>query len=157
MTLDEAFEAFNDIAQRYATPKAIAGELTQDLDNLAYQIRRLAPQDTGRLRSSIALRAAGATGDVSVVLQMLDYGLYQNFGVNASDGVRPFTSLTSTSAPRRDPYGVTAEGQRYGDYSYNQPRRYGLPATVFFDVETLLNEIATLAEEGVFEAINDNL
>jgi hypothetical protein len=156
LTLEEAIEAFSNIASTYADPKSIAGDLTRDLDNIAYRLRTLAPQDSGRLRSSIALLASGSTGDVEVILQMLDYGLYQNYGVNGSEGIREIRPLSSTNAPRREPYGVTVANSTLGSYEYSN-RRYGLPATVFFDYEQLLNEIAVLAENGIFEAINDNI
>jgi hypothetical protein len=155
LTLEEAIEAFSEIAANYADPKSIAGDLTRDLDNIAYRLRTLAPQDSGRLRSSIALLASGSTGDVEVTLQMLDYGLYQNYGVGPQ-AKTPFNSLSSTNAPRRQPYGVTVSGVSLGDYMY-ESRNFGLPATVFFDYEQLLTEIAQLAENGIFDAINDNI
>lgn len=153
MTLDQAFDYFNAVAQDFANPKAIAGNLTRDLDNLAYQMRRLAPIDSGRLRSSIALTAKGRSGQLDVVLQMLDYGLYQNYGVGPT-AQSPFRASSAGNTDRRQPYGVVVEGSTLGDYMYSH-RNFGLPATVFFDYNELLNQIAILAEEGIFEAIND--
>ena len=156
MTLDEAFADFTRLAQAYSNPEYIAGSLVNDLDNLAYQMRRLAPQKSGRLRSSIALRAEGSPGQLGVILQMLDYGLYQNFGVGPR-ARQPFNTLSGTNAPRRQPYGVDVEDQSFGNYQYRDGRRFGLPATVFFDYEQLLNEIATLTEEGFFDVTNEIL
>lgn len=155
MTIDEAFDFFNAVADEFANPKAIAGGLTRDLDALVYQMRRLAPVKSGRLKSSIALTAQGRTGELNVVLQMLEYGLYQNYGVNGTQGVHsPFRPSSVGNLDRRQPYGVAVEGSTLGDYMYSH-RNFGVPATVFFDYNELLNQIAILAEEGIFEAIND--
>lgn len=153
MDLDQAFEEFNRIAETYSNPQAIAGSLVEDLDNLAYQMRQLAPIDSGRLRSSIALTAQGSPDEFNVVLQMLDYGLYQNYGVGPRAN-EPFRTLSGTNAERRQPYGVEVEGQTLGDYMYSH-RNFGLPATVFFDYETLLNQVTTLVEQGFFDVAND--
>ena len=153
MNLEEAFNEFNRIAERYSNPQAIAGSLVEDLDNLAYQMRRLAPVDSGRLRSSIALTAQGSTDEFNVVLQMLDYGLYQNFGVGPR-ARSPFNTLSGTTAERRQPYGVEVGDTSLGNYMYNH-RNFGLPATVFFDYETLLNQVTTIVEQGFFDVAND--
>ena len=150
MNLDEfaaALEGFSTTA--------IAGNLTQELDNLAYQMRSLAPMQSGRLRNSIQLLADTTGTDLSVVLSMVEYGYYQNFGVNPA-AQTPFRTLSNTSAERRQPYGVDA--LEFTPFSYDtNERRFGLPATVFFDYEQLLEQVAFIAENGIVEVINDRI
>ena len=156
MTLDEAYEEFSRIADTFSNPRYLAGELSQELDQLTYQMRRLAPVDSGRLKSSIALLAESTGQDLSVVLEMLEYGYYQNFGVDGVEGIREIRPLASTTASRRNPYGVDTPQGRIGDFEYNN-RRYGLPATVFFDYDTLRDQIATIVEADLQNIVNETL
>ena len=153
MNLDEAYEEFSRIADRWENSAYLAGEMTYELDNLVFQMRSLAPVDRGRLKSSISLLAQGSSGDLSVVLSMLDYGYYQNFGVKPS-AQSPINRLSSTMAERRQPYGVPTPSGVIGDFSYSN-RRFGLPATVFFDYNELRDQIAIIAESNILEIIND--
>jgi hypothetical protein len=155
MTLEEAFDQFAAFTDALGNGTYLGGEMSQELDNLAYQMRRLAPMDRGRLRNSIALLADSTGADLSVVLELVEYGLYQNYGVSPN-ARSPFRTLDSTMADRRQPYGVTVENVSLGDYSYSN-RNFGLPATVFFDYETLLDQVATIVENTTIEVIENNL
>ena len=53
--IDAAFEEFGQIIDELTDLQAIAGDLTQQLDNYAYGIKQMAPLKDGRLRNSIQL------------------------------------------------------------------------------------------------------
>ena len=86
---------------------------------------------------------------------MLDYGFYQNFGVDGTEGVNgpPFRNLEYGSTDRRTPYGVDEVTET--PFSYSN-RRFGLPATVFFDLDELRDQVAFIAENNIQE-IADNI
>lgn len=149
MTLDEAYEEFSRVADRWSNPQYIAGQMSQELDQLVFRMRQLAPQKSGRLRSSIALLSESTGKDLSVALSMLDYGFYQNFGVKPT-AQSPFRNLSSTMAERRQPYAVPP----FTAFEYRN-RRFGLPATVFFDLDELRDQIAFIAENNIQEIVDN--
>ena len=149
MTLDEAYEQFSTMADRLSNPRYIAGQMSQELDQIVYRMRQLAPQDSGRLRSSIALLSDSTGQDLSVALSMLDYGFYQNFGVKPT-AQSPFRNLSSTMAERRQPYAVPP----LTAFEYSN-RRFGLPATVFFDLDELRDQVAFIAENNIQEIVDN--
>ena len=153
MTLEQAYQQFSDMADRLSNPRYIAGQMSQELDQLVYQMRKLAPQDSGKLRSSIALLSDSSGQDLSIALSMLDYGFYQNFGVDGTDGVNgpPFRNLSYGSNDRRTPYGAPPEVKAF-EYSN---RTFGLPATVFFDLDELREQVAFIAENNIQEIVDN--
>ena len=151
MTLDEAYDAFSEMADRLSNPRYIAGQMSQELDQVVYRMRQLAPQDSGKLRSSIALLSESTGQNLSVALSMLDYGFYQNFGVKPN-AQTPFNALSDTMAQRRQPYGVDEVTET--PFSYSN-RTYGLPATVFFDLDELRDQVAFIAENNIQEIVDN--
>lgn len=149
MTLDEAYEEFSRLSDRWSNPQYLVGELSQEFDRLTYEMRRLAPVDTGRLKSSIALLAEATGKDLSVVLQMLDYGYYQNFGVLPT-AKSPINRLASTPAERTQPYGIPP----FTPFRYTN-RQFGLPATNFIQFEELRDQVATIVEANLQNQVND--
>lgn len=141
--IDEAFREFSEMIDELSDLRSIAGNITQDLDNYAFGIRALAPQNLGRLRNSIQLLAATNGSNFEVTFEMVEYGLFQNFGVKP-DAQSPIRRLRSTSAERTQPY--VDEG--YGGYSYSN-RQFGLPATRFFDIQQLRDDVAGIIENEI--------
>ena len=149
LTIDQAFDEFNSSLENI---KNIGGTIYQDLDNLAYTIRQLAPYDKGRLRNSIQLLVEKDGSDLSVYFEMVNYGYYQAFGVNGRQGIRePIRELRSTNADRIAPYGV--EEIEATPFTYNK-RKFGLPATQFLNIQQTRDQVAAIVEQGFLNILD---
>jgi hypothetical protein len=152
--IDEAFRLFGTAVDANNLIKTIQGNLIQELDNEAYRIRALAPQKSGRLRNSIQLLADTSGSDLSVIFEMVNYGYYQAFGVDGRNGVsNPIRNLRSTQAQRTNPFGIETDTGTLGDFTY-QHRKYGLPATLFFDYNQIETNIANMVERGFINILD---
>tara|TARA_R110002020_G_scaffold445881_1_gene657840 strand:+ start:3819 stop:4274 length:456 start_codon:yes stop_codon:yes gene_type:complete len=140
MTVDEFESALGDFGETMSNLSPI---LTQIGGRLVDQIKQDAPTNTGALRNSIKAVIA----DDSLTIQMLDYGVFQNYGV---DGMQ--------NAPAREvPFGVPqpTAGRRFGfsgnytmiggDLSFGARKeiyKMGLKPQRFFDVDQIAGAIA---------------
>tara|TARA_R110000772_G_scaffold32192_2_gene79024 strand:- start:10193 stop:10642 length:450 start_codon:yes stop_codon:yes gene_type:complete len=78
MTVDEMVGRLDRFGQRATDLSDI---LTQIGSEITTQIRSRAPQDTGALKSSIGFSVTTN----SLALQMLNYGVFQNYGVDGTE------------------------------------------------------------------------
>ena len=78
MTVDQMIGRLDQFGQRATDLSEI---LTQIGSEITTQIRSRAPQDTGALKASIGF---SVTTD-SLTLEMLNYGVFQNYGVDGTD------------------------------------------------------------------------
>ena len=141
MTVEEFESALSGFGE---TMQNLSPILTQIGGRLVDQIKQDAPTDTGQLRNSIK----AVIEDDSLSIQMMYYGIFQNYGV---DGMQ--------NAPARNvpTYGVIqpAAGSRFGfsgnyemiggDLAFGarkQIYKMGLRPQPFFDVDTISAAVA---------------
>lgn len=105
------------------------------------EMRRDVPKDTGDLKKSIKVQMDRFGFRIS----MLEYGFFQNYGVNPT----PSTLRNTTQSPTNpvNPYGVT-EPLRFGDYEYKN-RKFGLAARPFFNLEDIQNRLIEIVEQQI--------
>ena len=141
MTVDEFESALSDFGE---TMQNLSPILTAIGGRLVDQIKQDAPTDTGQLRNSIK----AVIEDDSLSIQMLYYGIFQNYGV---DGIQ---NAPAREVPR---FGVPqpAAGRRFGfsgnyemiggDLSFGVRKeiyKMGLKPQPFFDVDQIANAVA---------------
>ena len=120
------------------------GESLQDITAILLQvagpivddIKSRAPVDTGALKQSVQARVQGD----SLFIEMIYYGMFQNFGVNG----------TEDRIADEVPFGVSERPLSEPFYAFKQ-RRFGLPARGFFDVD-LITEIVA---DGVAQQLTE--
>mgnify|MGYP000152942632 FL=1 len=120
------------------------GESLQDITAILLQvagpivddIKSRAPVDTGALKQSVQARVQGD----SLFIEMIYYGMFQNFGVNG----------TEDRIANEVPFGVSERPLSEPFYAFKQ-RRFGLPARGFFDVD-LITEIVA---DGVAQQLTE--
>jgi len=111
------------------------GESLQDITAILLQvagpivddIKSRAPVDTGALKQSVQARVQGD----SLFIEMIYYGMFQNFGVNG----------TEDRIANEVPFGVSERPTSEPFYAFKQ-RRFGLPARGFFDVDLITEIVA---------------
>ncbi len=108
--------------------------------NIVTEMRENAPKDTGDLKKSIKFQL----DRYSFRLEMLNYGAFQNYGVNGTNGVRtPFNLTDSTFRGEvKQPFGI-ATPIRDGDFNYKS-RKFGIPSRQFYDLEQIQNRLGEL-------------
>lgn len=119
------------------------GETLQDSDAILLDIvspvlemmKRRAPYATGKLQSSIAAFVNNGT----VKFNMLVYGAYQNYGVSG----------TQDNLGTEVQFGVDPRPRSTAGVYQFQNRRFGIPRTQFFDVETITEYIASEYENRI--------
>ncbi len=136
------------------------GNLSPVLTNIGGQIvddmKRNVPIHSGNLKSSIK----AVIDEDSLTFEMLDYGLFQNFGVKPDykqGGTnKPFNSrfggITNPTEVPEEPFGVEPQPLSGKFYKYKK-RKFGLPARKFFDVD----QIATLIANGVADQLTTDI
>jgi hypothetical protein len=90
------------------------------------------PVDTGSLRNSVM----AVVQDNSINIQMLYYGMFQNYGVAGVDGDSRFGVVDEV------PSVILPPPLRSSKYQYKD-RAYGIPARRFFNVDELAQRIET--------------
>ena len=133
MTLNEFEQQLEGFGQSLTDISAI---LLQIAGPIVDDIKSGAPVDTGALKQSVQARVQGD----SLFIEMLYYGMFQNFGVNGTEG-RVATEV---------PFGVSERPTSEPFYEFKQ-RRFGLPSRGFFDVD-LITEIVA---DGVAQQLTE--
>lgn len=105
---------------------------------LVEQMKALAPVDTGDLKNSIQ----AVVQDNTLQIQMLYYGMFQNFGVKG----------TQDNLGVVVPEGVSPIPREGDKYSF-KTRRFGIPNQTFFNVDSMADFVA----QAVAENITNNL
>jgi len=119
------------------------GDRVSNVDNyllsiggqLAEQLKTDAPVDTGALRNSIQV----VQQDNTLRVEMLVYGMFQNYGVAGTESAFGVEEVPSI---------VTPPPMMSNTYQYKQ-RRFGIPAQNWFDVNAL--------RDAVFNEIENRL
>lgn len=123
MTPQELAAELGQLGEALSNPQELLSELG---DDIVTRMKANVPTDTGALRNSIRW---GFNGDTQIEFFMLDYGVFQNYGVlpnyNTRTVHKPFASEFGTyKQPIANPAGI------YGVYSN---RAFGLPSRQFYD------------------------
>ena len=133
MTLNEFEQQLEGFGQSLTDISAI---LLQIAGPIVDDIKSAAPFKDGYLKDSIQARVQGD----SLFIEMLYYGMFQNFGVNG----------TEDRIADEIPFGVSERPLSEPFYAFKQ-RRFGLPARGFFDVD-LITEIVA---DGVAQQLTE--
>jgi hypothetical protein len=110
------------------------GEDLSNLDNLLLELagqivnetKAGAPVDTGALRNSIQARIENG----SVLVEMLYYGMFQNYGVNGTE--------TQFGLPVPDGVGLRPTSEPF--YKFKE-RRFGIVPQTFFNIDAISDRI----------------
>lgn len=135
MTIEQFERAMDQFGQEISN---LDGVLLAAGGRLVDQMKAAAPVDTGALKNSIQ----AVVQDNTLQIQMLVYGMFQNYGVKGTED-----SLGITV-----PEGVSPFPRTGDTYSF-QTRRFGLPNQTFFNVDSMAEYLA----EAVAENIINNL
>jgi len=150
MTVEEFTQRLEGLGQRATDLSDI---LTQIGTEITTAVRANAPEDTGALKRSIQF---SVTPD-SLSLEMLNYGVFQNYGVDGTDG--------SLRAKEIEPgiFGVTQKRFKFksltigGSLPFPVRRSIaerGLKPKSFFSIADLKEEVATRIEEEITQPFN---
>ena len=133
-------ESFNDLTQ-----------ILQEFgDEVTAEIKSKAPVDTGALRSSIEASATPS----QLKLEMLDYGLFQNYGVAGTEsdpGAKTSEPQWGTYGNKKFQFGAKTIG---GDLAFGvrlKIARQGLKPKNFFSVATLARDLADRIEQATVD------
>ena len=133
MTVNEFEQQLGNFGQNLEDITAI---LLQVAGPIVDDIKSQAPVDTGALKQSVQARVQGD----SLFIEMLYYGMFQNFGVNGTDD-RLAVEV---------PFGVSERPTSEPFYAFKQ-RRFGLPSRGFFDVDLITQIVA----DGVAQQLTE--
>ena len=133
MTVNEFEQQLGNFGQNLEDITAI---LLQVAGPIVDDIKSRAPVDTGALKQSVQARVQGD----SLFIEMLYYGMFQNFGVNGTDD-RVAVEV---------PFGVSERPTSEPFYAFKQ-RRFGLPSRGFFDVDLITQIVA----DGVAQQLTE--
>mgnify|MGYP002700568103 CR=1 FL=1 len=150
MTVDQFERALGDFGETMSNLSPI---LTQIGGRLVDQIKQDAPTNTGALRQSIK----AVIQDDSLAIEMLYYGIFQNYGVDGDPG-KPATDVPRFGVPQPEGGGrhfafpknageMIGGGLSFG--ARKQIYKMGLKPQNFFDID----DISTIVSEGVAEAL----
>ena len=128
LTIDQLTAELGQLGDELSDPQTMLAQLG---DDIVQSMKANVPVDTGALKGSIRWQTNGPN---SISFEMLNYGIYQNYGV------RPNASALSMSK---------FWGNRFA--GYQPPRTFGLPARKFFDE----NEINDLIGDTFIETITN--
>ena len=130
MTVDDFVMDLAQLGEALSDPQELLAEIG---DQVVQTMKLNVPVDTGDLRASIQWSFNGSN---SIEFKMLEYGLYQNYGVlpnyNRQSYHKPFLSdFGGITNPQRSP--------NFGMGSGYRNRVFGLPARKFYD-ELIIQE-----------------
>lgn len=121
-------------------------ETIQEVEDLDVAIQRLATQIVTEMKEA----APVATGDLQrsiklnldrykFIIEMLDYGAFQNYGVNSGNGNKPAIPVEFGVEPRpsAEPFYAFKGG------------RFGITPQTFFNTETIESRLTEIIEEQI--------
>lgn len=124
MTVNEFEQQLSNFGQSL---EDISSILLQIAGPIVDDIKSAAPVDTGALKQSVQARVQGD----SLFIEMLYYGMFQNFGVNGTeDRIADEVAFGVSPRPLTEPF-----------YAFKQ-RRFGLQPKRFFDADLLTEIVA---------------
>ena len=130
MTVDDFMLDLSLLGEALSDPQELLAEIG---DQVVQTMKMNVPIDTGALKSSISWSFNGVN---SIEFNMLEYGLYQNYGV------RPNYNRQSYHKPFISDFGGITDPQpapNFGMGSGYRNRAFGLPARKFYD-ELIISE-----------------
>ncbi len=134
MTVEEFDTFLSDIAR---DAEDLVNNLIPTVNDIVNEIKAEAPDNKGDLIRSIKGVVQGDTAEII----MFDYGYYQNYGVSGTEdslGISIPSGIFGTPGP----------------FSF-QKRRYGLPATEWYDFETIKQRLIDAAQETLTNTNNE--
>lgn len=148
MTYQE-FEAYlSGLGEELQTVGQVA--LSEILTIVIRDMIQTAPIKTGRLARSIGYTI---NPDNSFSIQMIDYGMYQNYGVKGVDQNRAIpVQFGVEPRPEADPF-YAFKNRRNPSKEYNTTR-YGIKAKNFFDVEDITDFVVASLQERLDNQTN---
>ena len=135
MAFDQnAFDVFGEVIDELEN-------LDEAISNLATQIvtrmREEAPVDTGDLKRSIKVNL----DRYGFQIMMLDYGAFQNYGVNSGNGRKPAMDVE---------FGVNLRPTSEPFYAF-KGGRYGISPREFFNIEDIEERLIRIIETQIEE------
>lgn len=129
-TVSQFVNELAQLGEALSDPQELLAEIG---DQVVQTMKLNVPVDTGALRSSISWSFNGSN---SIEFNMLEYGLYQNYGVlpnyNTQSYHKPFSNdFGGITNPQSSP--------NFGMGSGYRNRAFGLPARKFYD-ELIIQE-----------------
>jgi hypothetical protein len=124
MTVNDFISDLAQLGETLSNPQELLAELG---DNMVTTIKTQVPVDTGALRNSIQW---SFTSENAIQLQMLNYGVFQNYGV------MPSYNPQSYHKPFMNDFGTITQpmpAPGFGLGTGYQNRAFGLPARKFYD------------------------
>jgi len=126
----------------------VFGEVIEELENLdqaisdlatriVTQMREEAPVDTGDLKKSIKLNL----DRYGFQIMMLDYGAFQNYGVNSGNGNKPAMKVE---------FGVNLRPSTEPFYAFNGGQ-FGIRPREFFNLEDIEERLIRVIETQIEE------
>lgn len=126
----------------------VFGEVIDELENLdqaisdlatriVTQMREEAPVDTGDLKKSIKLNL----DRYGFQIMMLDYGAFQNYGVNSKDGNKPAMQVE---------FGVNLRPTSEPFYAF-KGGKFGIRPREFFNIEDIEERLIRIIETQIEE------
>ena len=156
MTVDDFLQSMEGIGQTVSSPQdlflRVAGEFVNELQSRA-------PVDQGTLKQSIQARVE----EDSILLQMLAYGFFQNYGVAGTvSNPGAFGVENGAPTPRTgSTYSFNPENRMIGG---NLPfgarvniHKFGLRPKSFFSIEDITTRMAQRIQEELTNNINNQL
>jgi hypothetical protein len=137
MTVEQFESALGQFGQQLNNLDAhlltIGGELVA-------QLKAIAPEDTGALKSSLQ----AVVDQNQLKIQMLYYGMFQNYGVSGTED-----SLGIAVPEGIDPKPTSGE-----KYTF-KTRQFGIPAQHFFNLQQLEQQVATRLDQLLQQDLNN--
>lgn len=144
----------DDFVARLSAFGESVNDLTQVLqefgDEVTTEIKAKAPIDTGALRSSIQASATPS----QLRLEMLDYGLFQNYGVVGTEsdpGAKVSEPQWGTYGNKKYQFGAKMIGGNLPFGARVKIARQGLKPKNFFSVMTLARDLADRIEQATVD------
>lgn len=135
-------EQFQQALQQFG--EELPNQLDADLliigGELVAQLKALSPTDTGALKGSMQ----AIVQDNLLKIEMLYYGMFQNFGVSG----------TNDSLGVQVPQGVSPRPLAEPNYQFGI-RKTGLRARAFFNVDQMSEQIANRLDEIIQSRLNN--
>ena len=124
MTVDELTYNLRALGQEMADTSSWLNKVGEEIVS---SIKAVTPVDTGALKNSVSYIIKGD----SLLINMLDYGVYQNYGVNG----------TESSEANPVEFGVQPRPSSEPFFAF-KTRRFGLRPRSFFNMDTITNQVA---------------
>lgn len=138
MTVEQFESALQEFGE--TLPSQLDADLLLIGGELVAQLKSLSPTDTGALKASMQ----AVMQDHTLKIEMLYYGMFQNFGVSG----------TTDSLGVTVPVGIMPRPLAEPNYQFGI-RKTGIRARGFFNVDQMANQIAVRLDEILQSRLNN--